>query len=217
MTAETGTGKTEQLLKRCRRLAPIVTAVAHPCEETALAGALEAAKHKVKQLESERKKLEHALLETSERKVESLRGFLRLTEHAQAVWEARLWAAQPRTLGQLRAKQRHYEQVLDGLRQWRALMEQSLAAVSEQVLRQVLRAEDTRLLREVAINLNCGHLMLLLQFGNMRKDLVTYNTDLFLRRVKPQLQDLFDDKWEDRWWPKPLTEMQVARPRAVAS
>ncbi len=72
-------------------------------------------------------------------------------------------------------------------------------------------------LREVAINLNCGHLMLLLQFGNMRRDLVTYNTDLFLRRVKPQLQDLFDDKWEDRWWPKPLTEMQVARPRAVAS
>jgi alkanesulfonate monooxygenase SsuD/methylene tetrahydromethanopterin reductase-like flavin-dependent oxidoreductase (luciferase family) len=72
-------------------------------------------------------------------------------------------------------------------------------------------------LREVAINLNCGHLMLLLQFGNMRRDLVTYNTDLFLRRVKPQLQDLFDDKWEDRWWPKPLTDIQVARPRAVAS
>ena len=43
MTAETGTGKTEQLLKRCRRLAPVVTAVAHPCEETALAGAMAAA------------------------------------------------------------------------------------------------------------------------------------------------------------------------------
>ena len=72
-------------------------------------------------------------------------------------------------------------------------------------------------LREVAINLNCGHLMLLLQFGNMRRDLVTYNTDLFLRRVKPQLQGLFDDQWEDRWWPKPLTDLQAARPRAVAS
>jgi phosphate acetyltransferase len=38
----TGTGKYEQLLERCRGLAPVPTAVAHPCEETALAGALEA-------------------------------------------------------------------------------------------------------------------------------------------------------------------------------
>ncbi|HEY2150499.1 MAG TPA: bifunctional enoyl-CoA hydratase/phosphate acetyltransferase [Vicinamibacterales bacterium] len=42
----TGTGKYELLLERCRGLAPVPTAVAHPCEETALAGALEAsAKH----------------------------------------------------------------------------------------------------------------------------------------------------------------------------
>ena len=43
MTRETGTGKYEQLLERCRPLAPVPTAVAHPCEATALAGALEAA------------------------------------------------------------------------------------------------------------------------------------------------------------------------------
>jgi phosphotransacetylase len=35
-------GKYEQLLETCRNLAPVVTAVAHPCEATALAGALEA-------------------------------------------------------------------------------------------------------------------------------------------------------------------------------
>jgi hypothetical protein len=29
---------------------------------------------------------------------------------------------------------------------------------------------------EVARNLNVGHLMLLLQFGNMKKDLAKYNT-----------------------------------------
>ena len=34
-------------------------------------------------------------------------------------------------------------------------------------------------LREVAVNLNVGHLMLLLQFGNMKKDLCRYNTQMF--------------------------------------
>jgi phosphotransacetylase len=38
----TGTGKYEALLERCRDLAAVPTAVAHPCEETALAGAIEA-------------------------------------------------------------------------------------------------------------------------------------------------------------------------------
>jgi phosphotransacetylase len=42
MSRETGTGKYEQVLERCRRLEPVPTAVAHPCEESALAGALEA-------------------------------------------------------------------------------------------------------------------------------------------------------------------------------
>ena len=42
MTPATGTGKYEALLERCRTLDPIATAVAHPCEQTALAGALEA-------------------------------------------------------------------------------------------------------------------------------------------------------------------------------
>jgi phosphotransacetylase len=38
----TGTGKYEQLLKRCRSLEPVPTAVAHPCEQSALTGAIEA-------------------------------------------------------------------------------------------------------------------------------------------------------------------------------
>jgi phosphate acetyltransferase len=40
-----GTGKYEALLARCEGLEPAPTAVAHPCEATALAGALEAAAH----------------------------------------------------------------------------------------------------------------------------------------------------------------------------
>src|SRR5215831_3922676 len=63
--------------------------------------------------------------------------------------------------------------------------------------------EVTQQLREVATNLNVGHLMLLMQFGNMGKDLAMYNTKLFAEKVIPQLTDLFSE-WEDRWWPRPM-------------
>jgi len=41
--ATTGSGKYEQLLVRCKSLKPVPTAVAHPCEVTALSAAVEAA------------------------------------------------------------------------------------------------------------------------------------------------------------------------------
>lgn len=43
MSQKTGTGKYERLLERCKALEAIPTAVAHPCEESALTGAVEAA------------------------------------------------------------------------------------------------------------------------------------------------------------------------------
>jgi phosphotransacetylase len=43
MSQQVGTGKYERLLARCQGLEPIPTAVAHPCEATALSGAVEAA------------------------------------------------------------------------------------------------------------------------------------------------------------------------------
>jgi phosphotransacetylase len=43
MSQETGSGKYEQLLLRCKNLEPVPTAVAHPCEASALTGAVEAA------------------------------------------------------------------------------------------------------------------------------------------------------------------------------
>ena len=61
------------------------------------------------------------------------------------------------------------------------------------------------------VELNVGQLMLLLQFGNMNRDLALYNTELFAKRVMPQLAGLFEDEWENRWWPKPLA---AARARA---
>lgn len=75
-------------------------------------------------------------------------------------------------------------------------------------------------LREVAKELHVGHLMLLLQFGNMSKQLTQYNTRLFAERVMPQLRDLFDDEWQDHWWPNPLPDAERAKvgaPRTMAA
>jgi len=76
-------------------------------------------------------------------------------------------------------------------------------------------------LKEVAVNLNVGHLMMLLQFGNMGKGLAQYNTKLFAEKVMPQLTDLFAE-WEDRWWPQPMNRESRAsltqfRPAAMAA
>jgi len=43
VSQQTGTGKYEQMLTKCKTLKPIPTAVAHPCEASALSGAVEAA------------------------------------------------------------------------------------------------------------------------------------------------------------------------------
>jgi alkanesulfonate monooxygenase SsuD/methylene tetrahydromethanopterin reductase-like flavin-dependent oxidoreductase (luciferase family) len=64
-------------------------------------------------------------------------------------------------------------------------------------------------LREVAKTLNVGHFMLLLQYGNMSKQLTKYNTKLFAEKVMPQLRDLFGE-WEDRWWPQPMDQSETA-------
>ncbi len=42
LISTTGTGKYEQLLERCKTHSPVATAVAHPCEATALEAAIEA-------------------------------------------------------------------------------------------------------------------------------------------------------------------------------
>jgi len=47
MKAAVGTGKYERVLERCKGLAPVATAVAYPCEESALAGAVEAGRAKL--------------------------------------------------------------------------------------------------------------------------------------------------------------------------
>ena len=52
--------------------------------------------------------------------------------------------------------------------------------------------------------LRIGHLLSLLHFGSMPTELCKKNIDLFAREVLPHLADLWDDKYEDRWWPERL-------------
>ena len=42
-TVQTGTGKYEKIIERCQGLEPVPTSVAYPCDETSLAGAIDAA------------------------------------------------------------------------------------------------------------------------------------------------------------------------------
>ena len=62
--------------------------------------------------------------------------------------------------------------------------------------------EVAETIRTVCKDMNVGNLMLLLHFGNMSAQLTRYNTDLFARKVLPQIKDLFEGQWENRWWPK---------------
>jgi alkanesulfonate monooxygenase SsuD/methylene tetrahydromethanopterin reductase-like flavin-dependent oxidoreductase (luciferase family) len=63
---------------------------------------------------------------------------------------------------------------------------------------------------EVATSLNVGHVMTLCHFGNMDRELTMHNTELMATKVLPQVRDLFDDEWDDHWWPRPLTPAERA-------
>ena len=68
-------------------------------------------------------------------------------------------------------------------------------------------------LAEVGASMNVGHLLTLAQFGDMDKDLVKHDAELLARKVLPEVQPLFENEWEDRWWPKPLPSAQRVEPR----
>jgi hypothetical protein len=59
-------------------------------------------------------------------------------------------------------------------------------------------------LMEAVKKLRVGNLMVLLHIGSMPHELTLKNIDLFAREVKPHFRTLWDDKWENKWWPKGL-------------
>jgi alkanesulfonate monooxygenase SsuD/methylene tetrahydromethanopterin reductase-like flavin-dependent oxidoreductase (luciferase family) len=67
----------------------------------------------------------------------------------------------------------------------------------------VIGSPDTvrETLADVARTFNCGHLLTMLQFGNMSDELTRYNTQLFGDKVAPALRGMYADA-VDHWWPK---------------
>jgi alkanesulfonate monooxygenase SsuD/methylene tetrahydromethanopterin reductase-like flavin-dependent oxidoreductase (luciferase family) len=55
-------------------------------------------------------------------------------------------------------------------------------------------------IHDLADQLRVGHLMLLLQFGDMPRDLTLENTNRFAREVIPKVRDRFAGH-DDQWWP----------------
>ena len=66
-------------------------------------------------------------------------------------------------------------------------------------------------LHDVCDTLHVGHLMTLMQFGNLGKATTTYNTEQFARHVMPHLRGRFSE-YEDRWYPKGLGAGAVTAP-----
>ena len=61
----------------------------------------------------------------------------------------------------------------------------------------------------VATTLNVGHLMLLNQLGSMPHELAMENIRLCAGEVLPRLRPIWQDAWDDRWWPRPLGRRQA--------
>jgi hypothetical protein len=57
----------------------------------------------------------------------------------------------------------------------------------------------------------------LLHFGSMPTELCRKNIDLFCREVLPHLEGLWDDEWDDRWWPERLRKKNRAPAMAGAA
>jgi alkanesulfonate monooxygenase SsuD/methylene tetrahydromethanopterin reductase-like flavin-dependent oxidoreductase (luciferase family) len=65
--------------------------------------------------------------------------------------------------------------------------------------------------------LRVGHLLALLHFGSMSSELCKKNIDLFAREVLPHLAPLWDDQYEDRWWPQRLRAKRPVSATAEAA
>ena len=59
--------------------------------------------------------------------------------------------------------------------------------------------------------LKVGNLMLLLQFGDMPKELAMKNTELFAREVMPYVRDMWSE-YETRWWPEGVSNPNAPAP-----
>lgn len=62
----------------------------------------------------------------------------------------------------------------------------------------------TQQLMEAVKKLRVGNLMVLLHIGSMPHELTMKNVELFCKEVLPNFRDVWDDEWENKWWPEKL-------------
>ncbi len=88
---------------------------------------------------------------------------------------------------------------------WKQFVEQGniIAGSPESVTEQLI---------EVSKSLRVGHLMLLLQFGNLSYEKTIKNTRLVAEKVLPKLRDVWSE-WHDDWWISPLASRVPAAHR----
>jgi hypothetical protein len=54
--------------------------------------------------------------------------------------------------------------------------------------------------------------MILNQFGSIPHDLAMDNIRLTATKVLPNLRQIWEGEWEDRWWIKPMARPQMPAP-----
>ncbi len=72
----------------------------------------------------------------------------------------------------------------------------------------------TEKLEELTDSLHVGHLMFLLQMGNMPRETAMYNTQLLSEKVLPRLRGKFSE-YEDHWYPKMLPKEKRTLPQEM--
>lgn len=70
-------------------------------------------------------------------------------------------------------------------------------------------------IKELAQRLRVGHLMVLLQFGSMPRELAFKNTELFAREVLPKIRGLWPE-WQDHWYPQRARSLSATPAVAAA-
>ena len=70
-------------------------------------------------------------------------------------------------------------------------------------------------LKDAIEKLHVGHMLLLLNIGDMTREKTMYNTRLFAEEVMPHLQGMWGE-WEDKWYPKALAEKDRRYPEVLA-
>jgi alkanesulfonate monooxygenase SsuD/methylene tetrahydromethanopterin reductase-like flavin-dependent oxidoreductase (luciferase family) len=71
-------------------------------------------------------------------------------------------------------------------------------------------------MKNVANKLKVGHVVCLQHFGDMPTEKCMKNTELFARKVMPELRPIWGE-YEDHWSPRPIPEKSRVTPRPISS